>query len=107
MNLNPQKKCRLVDARQVWSPNQNERPSGTEINLLVIHCISLPPGEFDSAQVDALFTNRLNPNSHPYFAKVASLQVSAHVLIDREGRFTQYVDFEHRAWHAGESSFQG
>jgi AmpD protein len=98
---------RLRNVRYVTSPNQNARPAGTEINLLVVHCISLPPGEFVPDHVDALFCNKLDPNGHPYFAQVAGLQVSAHVLIDRNGELTQYVDFDQRAWHAGESQFQG
>jgi AmpD protein len=101
------KKMLLRDVRHVWSPNQSERPPATVINLLVVHCISLPPGTFEVAHIDELFTNRLDPNAHPYFATVAANPVSAHVLIDREGKLTQYVDFEQRAWHAGQSSFEG
>ncbi len=96
----------LRPVRRVPSPNQDERPDG-EISLLVIHCISLPPGEFGPRHIDALFLNRLDPQAHPYFRDIAKLRVSAHVLIDRRGRLTQYVPFQRRAWHAGVSSFQG
>jgi N-acetyl-anhydromuramoyl-L-alanine amidase len=97
----------LVPARQLLSPNCNLRPSGEPPSLLVIHNISLPPGEFGGGYVDALFTNRLNPQDHPYFAQIAGLEVSAHLLIDRQGRVTQYVNFEQRAWHAGASCWRG
>ncbi|MBN2702348.1 MAG: 1,6-anhydro-N-acetylmuramyl-L-alanine amidase AmpD [Methylothermaceae bacterium] len=95
----------LKSVKQVPSPNQDERPSG-EISLLVIHCISLPPGEFGGTYVDRLFTNRLNFKGHPYFAEIAGLKVSSHLLIDRHGHTTQYVPFHRRAWHAGVSCFQ-
>ncbi|MCX8048722.1 MAG: 1,6-anhydro-N-acetylmuramyl-L-alanine amidase AmpD [Methylohalobius sp.] len=96
----------LKPCRKLISPNQDERPNG-EISLLVIHAISLPPGEFGGQYIDQLFTNRLDSKAHPYFAEIAELKVSAHLLIDRQGRLTQYVPFHRRAWHAGVSSFQG
>ncbi|MCB1671500.1 MAG: 1,6-anhydro-N-acetylmuramyl-L-alanine amidase AmpD [Pseudomonadales bacterium] len=97
----------LVPSRHLVSPNQSSRPDGVEISLLVIHNISLPPGEFGGGHVDELFCNCLDPERHPYFAEVASLQVSAHLLIDRAGTVTQYVPFDRKAWHAGQSCFQG
>ncbi|RMG27936.1 MAG: 1,6-anhydro-N-acetylmuramyl-L-alanine amidase AmpD [Gammaproteobacteria bacterium] len=92
-------------ARRVPSPNQDARPAGMRPSLLVIHGISLPPGEFGGPWIDALFTNRLDPTAHPYFREIAHLRVSAHLLIDRRGHLTQYVPFERRAWHAGRSRF--
>ncbi len=89
------------------SPNCNPRPVGETISLLVVHGISLPPGRFGGRGVDQLFTNCLDPEEHPYYAGIAGLRVSAHVLIDRRGRMTQYVPFSQRAWHAGLSSFAG
>lgn len=98
---------RLEDVRWVESPNQGERPPGAEPELLVIHNISLPPGEFGGGYVDALFQNTLDPDAHPYFSQIATLRVSAHLLIDREGGITQYVPFDRAAWHAGQSRFGG
>lgn len=104
-----------IDAKGTWlegvnriiaSPNYDERPHGTTIDLLVIHSISLPPGEFGGGYIDQLFTNTLVPD-HPYFVNLASLKVSAHLLIDRIGVLTQYVPFSARAWHAGISEFAG
>lgn len=89
------------------SPNFNERPAGEEISLLVIHNISLPPGEFGNGNICQFFTNCLDPAGHPYFSQIADLQVSAHLLIDRFGQVTQFVSFLDRAWHAGKSCFAG
>lgn len=89
------------------SPNQDDRPPGTAIELLVVHGISLPPGEFGGPWIDALFTNALDPAAHPYFAGIASLRVAAHALIRRDGEIVQYVPFHRRAWHAGVSSWRG
>ena len=75
--------------------------------LIVVHGISLPPGEFGGPWIDALFTNTLPPDAHPYFAQVASLRVSAHALVRRDGEVVQYVPFHRRAWHAGQSSWMG
>jgi AmpD protein len=98
---------RLLEARQVPSPNFDARPDGDDISLIVIHGISLPPGEYGGPWIDDLFTNRLDPDAHPYFAGIAHLRVSSHLLIRRSGEVVQYVPFRMRAWHAGESRFQG
>lgn len=97
----------LSEARWLESPNQSERPADTEIDLLVIHNISLPPGEYGTPCVDQLFCNRLDPNEHEFFAQIADLKVSSHLLIDRQGGVTQYVPFNKKAWHAGESEHGG
>lgn len=93
--------------RKVPSPNCDARPPGTTLDLIVVHGISLPPGVFGGGWIDDLFLNRLDPDAHPYFASIAGLTVSAHVLISRHGELTQYVGFEQRAWHAGASSYCG
>jgi len=93
-------------ARQVPSPNQDARPAGTEIALIVVHGISLPPGDFTGDHVERLFTNRLDPKAHPYFATIAALRVSAHFLIRRDGQLLQFVSCASRAWHAGRSSWR-
>lgn len=95
----------LPSAMQCPSPNANQRPQGDSISLLVIHNISLPPGEFGTGCVQQLFTNQLNPHQHPYFQTIAELKVSAHLFIARTGAITQFVPFDARAWHAGVSSF--
>ncbi|SEG70496.1 1,6-anhydro-N-acetylmuramyl-L-alanine amidase AmpD [Marinobacterium lutimaris] len=100
------KEHRLTAAEQCLSPNHNERPDG-EISLLVIHNISLPPGEFGGPGIHQLFTNCLNPDDHPYYREIHQLEVSAHLLIDRHGQVTQFVPFDKRAWHAGRSCFDG
>lgn len=97
----------LADTRRLASPNRDERPAPGDISLIVIHCISLPPGKYGGAWIDSLFTNRLEPDAHPYFARIAHLRVSAHVLIRRDGEIVQYVPFSERAWHAGASSYRG
>lgn len=97
----------LLAAQRVPSPNCDPRPPGAVINLLVIHSISLPPGEFGGPWVDRLFTNRLDPTAHPYFAEIAGLEVSAHLFIRRGGELVQYVPFGLRAWHAGASCWEG
>lgn len=93
--------------RQVVSPNQDSRPAGVEADLIVVHGISLPPGEFGGPWIDRLFTNSLPAHVHPYFAQVCSRRVSSHVLVARDGAVTQYVAFGERAWHAGKSLYQG
>ena len=98
---------RLNEALQIESPNQDERPDSRAIGLLVIHCISLPPEQFEGNYIDDLFCNRLNPDEHPYFAEIHQLKVSAHLLIRRDGSLRQYVPFNRRAWHAGISRFEG
>jgi AmpD protein len=97
----------VVPARHLPSPNQDERPAGARIELLLIHNISLPPGEFGTGDIERLFTNRLDWEAHPYFAALRGLRVSAHFLIARDGRLTQFVGCAQRAWHAGESTFEG
>jgi N-acetyl-anhydromuramoyl-L-alanine amidase len=97
----------LRHARRLPSPNCDARPEPDDISLLVIHGISLPPGRFGGGWIDRLFTNSLDAQAHPYFAQIATLRVSAHLLIDRRGCLTQYVPFARRAWHAGVSSFEG
>lgn len=89
------------------SPHYDERPAATPLELLVVHGISLPPGEFGGPWIDDLFLGRLDPVAHPYFATIAHLRVSAHLLIRRDGALTQYVPFHLRAWHAGASTFGG
>lgn len=97
----------LTGARRVPSPNCDDRPDAADISLLVIHGISLPPAEFGGPWIDHLFTNRLDPNAHDYFAGIVHLRVSAHLLIRRDGELVQYVPFHRRAFHAGVSSFAG
>jgi AmpD protein len=94
-------------ARQLPSPNCDDRPAPGEVSLLVIHGISLPPGEFGGPWIDDLFCNRLDPTRHPYFAAIDSLRVSTHLLIRRNGELVQYVPLHRRAWHAGQSCFEG
>jgi AmpD protein len=89
------------------SPNCDERPPDTAIELLVIHNISLPPGVFTGKAVTDLFLNRLDPEAHPYFATIAGLRVSAHFFIRRDGALLQFVPCEQRAWHAGQSLWRG
>jgi AmpD protein len=97
----------LSEARQVASPNCDERPAGAEIDLLVIHAISLPADKFGGPWIDQLFCNALDPTAHSDFADTCDLHVSAHLLIRRDGEIVQYVPFHYRAWHAGESCFEG
>ncbi len=97
----------LTDILQILSPNFNDRPDENDISLIVIHCISLPPNQFGSNAIVDFFCNQLNPMSHPYFETIHTLQVSAHLLIRRDGECVQFVPFNKRAWHAGISSFQG
>ena len=94
-------------ARQIRSPNRDARPTGTAITLIVVHGISLPPGEFGGEGIIQLFTNRLDPRRHPYYAAIASLKVSAHFLIRRDGELLQFVGCNDRAWHAGVSDWKG
>jgi len=98
---------RLAGARQVDSPNCDDRPAGTSIDLVVVHGISLPPGQFGGPWIDALFTNTLPADAHEYFAGIRSLRVSSHALIRRNGEVVQYVDLNRRAWHAGQSQWRG
>ena len=97
----------LDSARQVPSPNHNKRSRPEDISLLVIHNITLPPNEFGTPWIDALFTNQLPKEEHPFFAEICHLKVSSHLLIRRTGEIVQYVPFHLRAWHAGISAYQG
>ncbi|MGV6858200.1 MAG: 1,6-anhydro-N-acetylmuramyl-L-alanine amidase AmpD [bacterium] len=97
----------LEKVRVAPSPNCDAFPTGSELELLVIHNISLPPGEFGGDAIEALFQNRLDPAGHPYFEEIAGLKVSAHALIRRDGEVVQFVPFNQRAWHAGVSSYCG
>ena len=97
----------LGGAKYVASPNCDARPQGAEISLLVLHSISLPPGEYGGDGIERLFTNRLDPDAHPYFREVFLLQVSSHFLVRRDGELLQFVPVARRAWHAGASSWRG
>jgi AmpD protein len=94
------------EARQVPSPNADPRPAGTAISLLVLHGISLPPGEFGGDAIECLFTNRLDAEAHPGFAGLRDLRVSAHFLVRRDGELVQFVPATLRAWHAGVSGWR-
>jgi AmpD protein len=95
------------EASYVPSPNCDDRPTGGVIDMVVVHAISLPPGEFGGDNIERLFTNRLDPDAHPYFATIADLRVSAHFLIRRDGTAVQFVPVTARAWHAGISVWRG
>ena len=96
-----------MGARRAPSPNCEPRPEGSKPDLLVIHNISLPPGEFGGDAIEELFCNCLDWESHPYYREIRGLRVSAHLLIRRDGEPVQFVSFEERAWHAGQSCFDG
>ena len=93
--------------RYIASPNCDERPAGCAVDLIVIHYISLPPGEFGGTGIEELFSNRLDSAAHPFYANVADLKVSAHFVIRRDGELIQFVPCAKRAWHAGESGWKG
>lgn len=97
----------LHGARQVPSPNYDERPDNEPIRLIVIHAISLPPGKFGGPEILQLFTNCLDPEAHPYFYEIQGLRVSAHFLVRRDGELIQFVSCSGRAWHAGISNWKG
>jgi N-acetyl-anhydromuramoyl-L-alanine amidase len=97
----------LEGARRVESPNSDDRPPGVEPDLIVVHGISLPPGRFGDGWIDRFFLNELPAAADPYFATIADLKVSAHALVARDGALTQYVSFNRRAWHAGNSLYCG
>jgi N-acetyl-anhydromuramoyl-L-alanine amidase len=97
----------LPGVRQVLSPHFDARPKGVAPELIVVHGISLPPGEFGGPWIDRLFAGDLPPDAHPSFRDTAALRVSAHAVIRRDGGITQYVPFGLRAWHAGQSQYQG
>jgi N-acetyl-anhydromuramoyl-L-alanine amidase len=94
-------------ARFVASPNCDARPGTNRPEVLVIHAISLPPGEFGGSAIEQLFCNRLDPGGHPYYAEISHLEVSAHLLVRRDGSVTQFVPLHLRAWHAGQSECEG
>lgn len=94
-------------AQRKDSPNFGPRPSGSTVDLLVLHSISLPPGEYGGPYIEALFTNRLDHSAHPYFEQLRGLQVSSHFVIRRSGLVQQFVDCDQRAWHAGASVWRG
>lgn len=95
----------LLGARQLRSPNYNQRPEDTEIQLIVIHNISLPPSQFGGGYIEQFFQNQLDWNVHPYFKSIEGMQVSIHLLILRTGEVIQCVNLNERAWHAGRSSY--
>jgi N-acetyl-anhydromuramoyl-L-alanine amidase len=97
----------LEGVRQVLSPHHDARPDGVQPDLIVIHNISLPPGEFGGPWVEKLFNGHLPPDVHPYFATIHSARVSAHLLVRRHGEIVQFVPFHRRAWHAGVSQYEG
>lgn len=97
----------LSEIKRIPSPHYDRRPDDEAPSLLVIHNISLPPGEFGGPYIDQLFTATLDPTAHPYFSAISQLRVSAHCLIRRDGEIIQYVPFHLRAWHAGISMFAG
>ena len=97
----------LEPCLQCLSPNRDSRPHGTAIDLLVVHSISLPPGEYGGDAIERFFQNKLDKNAHPYFEEICEMQVSSHVLIKRSGEIVQFVPFHERAWHAGQSNYQG
>jgi AmpD protein len=97
----------LRGVRRFVSPNFDDRPPGVELGLIVVHGISLPPGQFGNGWIERFFANDLPPSEHPYFATIAELEVSAHMLVARDGALTQFVPFHKRAWHAGRSAHCG
>ncbi|MBK7001637.1 MAG: 1,6-anhydro-N-acetylmuramyl-L-alanine amidase AmpD [Rhodoferax sp.] len=97
----------LQYAKRLDSPNFGLRPPGAHIDLIVLHSISLPPGVYGGIQVQQFFTNQLNRERHPYFKHIEGLKVSAHFYIQRNGALWQFVSCDHRAWHAGVSSYRG
>jgi N-acetyl-anhydromuramoyl-L-alanine amidase len=97
----------LSRARQSPSPNQDDRPPGAQPELIIVHGISLPPGEFGGSHIESLFNNCLDWDAHPYFQEIRGTRVSAHLLLRRCGEVIQFVPFGRRAWHAGTSAFRG
>ena len=94
-------------SNRLGSPNYGPRPTGTKVDLIVLHSISLPPGQYGGDEVQRLFTNQLDWNKHPYFKSIEGMQVSAHFYIRRQGELQQFVSVNDRAWHAGASSYRG
>jgi len=97
----------LDDCTQCPSPNKDTRPADTNIDLIVVHSISLPPGQYGGKQIEQFFLNALDKNEHSYFKEIHNMQVSSHLLIKRDGSIVQFVPFHERAWHAGQSNYQG
>ena len=97
----------LIGARQIASPNYNARPAHSEIELLVVHNISLPPSQFGGGYIEQFFQNELDWSKHPYFQTIQGMQVSTHLLILRSGEVLQFVNFNQRAWHSGRSTYLG
>jgi AmpD protein len=97
----------LPVAAYIPSPNFDERPDGSGIDLLIVHNISLPPGQFGGPGIIELFTNRLDPNEHPYYRQIADAKVSSHFLIRRNAELIQFIPCARRAWHAGQSEWRG
>ena len=97
----------LDNCTQCPSPNKDSRPETTAIDLIVVHSISLPPGVYGGKAIEHFFQNQLDKNEHPYFEEICEMQVSSHVLIKRTGEIVQFVPFHERAWHAGQSNYQG
>ncbi|HCU88348.1 MAG TPA: 1,6-anhydro-N-acetylmuramyl-L-alanine amidase AmpD [Gammaproteobacteria bacterium] len=97
----------FTGVQKIESPNFDLRPDGNNVELVVIHAISLPPGEFGGGHIDRLFKNCLDPTKHSYFEAIHGLKVSAHLLIERTGLLKQFVSTTHRAWHSGDSVFAG
>jgi len=97
----------LENCTQCPSPNKDSRPENTCIDLVVLHSISLPPGQYGGNAIEKFFQNKLDKNQHPYFEEICQLQVSSHVLIKRCGEIVQFVPFHERAWHAGKSNYEG
>ena len=97
----------LAEAERVISPNFDTRPQDCPVRLIVIHGISLPPGQYGGPHIREFFSNCLDANAHEYFAEICEMKVSAHCLIERDGHLVQFVSFDDRAWHAGESNWRG
>ena len=97
----------IKNVRFLQSPNHNERPDKEKISLLIIHCISLPEGNYEGSNVEDFFLNKLSISDHNSFDKIKDLKVSSHLYIKRNGELVQFVPFNKRAWHAGESSYEG
>ena len=97
----------LENCKQCPSPNKDIRPVNTPIDLVVVHSISLPPGQYAGDAIEHFFQNQLDKNQHPYFEEIHTLKVSSHVLIKRPGEIVQFVPFHERAWHAGKSNYEG
>lgn len=97
----------LKSAKQIQSPNYSERLNEDDINLIVIHSISLPPGKYNNSYIEEFFCNKLSVNENKYFESISDLKVSSHILIKRDGEIIQFVPFNKKAWHAGESVFKG